>query len=48
LGAPPPICNSEYDDLYIVTLPRTGPAHMIKARYGEPSPVAAGCGSMMR
>ena len=50
LGAPqpPPICDSSYDDLYIVTVPASGPARVIHARYGEPSPVVAGCGSMMR
>jgi len=50
LGAPqpPPICDSEYDNLYIVTLPASGSAHVIRARYGEPSPAEAGCGSMMR
>jgi broad specificity phosphatase PhoE len=50
LGAPqpPPICDSEYDDLYVVTIPANGSAHVIRARYGEPSPVSAACGSMMR
>lgn len=48
LGAPqpPPICDSEYDDLYIVTLSPNAPVHVIRARYGAPSPVAAGCGVM--
>ena len=50
LGAPqpPPICDSSYDDLYIVTVPASGPAHVIHARYGEPSPAKAACGAMMR
>lgn len=50
LGAPqpPPICDSSYDDLYILTLPATEPARVIHARYGAPSPAAAGCASMMR
>jgi len=50
LGAPQPapICDSEYDGLYVVTIPASGSAHVIRARYGEPSPVEAGCGSMMR
>jgi hypothetical protein len=50
LGAPqpPPICDSSYDDLYIVTVPASGPARVIHARYGEPSPREAGCASMMR
>ena len=48
LGAPqpPPICDSEYDDLYVVTLGATSPAHVIRARYGAPSPVDAGCAAM--
>jgi len=48
LGAPqpPPICDSEYDDLYVVTLTPTAPAHVIRARYGAPSPAEAGCGPM--
>ena len=48
LGAPqpPPICDSEYDDLYVVTIPASGSARVIRARYGEPSPVEAGCGAM--
>ena len=50
LGAPqpPPICDSEYDDLYIVTLAPNAPAHVIRARYGAPSPAEAGCGTMMK
>lgn len=50
LGAtqPPAICDSEYDRLYVVTVPASGSAHVIRARYGEPSPVDANCSSMMR
>jgi len=50
LGAaqPPPICDQEYDNLYVVTVPASGPARLIHARYGAPTPVAAGCGPMMR
>lgn len=50
LGAPqpPPICDSAYDNLYIVTIPSSGSAHLISARYGQPSPTEASCGSMMR
>jgi broad specificity phosphatase PhoE len=45
LGAPQPpsICDSEYDNLYIVTVPPSGLAHIIHARYGEPSPADASC-----
>ena len=48
LGAPqpPPICDSEYDDLYVVTLAPNAPAHVIRARYGAPSPAEAGCAAM--
>ena len=47
LGAPqpPPICDEQYDNLYIVTIPPNGPARVIEARYGEPS-IASGCGTM--
>src|SRR5690242_14861448 len=45
LGAPqpPPICDSEYADLYVVTIVPGKPAHVIRARYGAPSPAEAGC-----
>ena len=48
LGAPqpPPICDSEYDDLYIVTLAANAPAHVIRARYGAASLADAGCAAM--
>src|SRR5690348_11246554 len=48
LGAPQPpaICDSEYDNLYVVTLVPSKPAHVIRARYGAPSPAEAGCGAM--
>jgi broad specificity phosphatase PhoE len=48
LGAPqpPPICDSDYDNLYVVTIPASGSARVIRARYGESSPVEAGCGAM--
>lgn len=48
LGAPqpPPICDSEYDDLYVVTLAPNAAAHVIRARYGAASPADAGCGAM--
>ncbi|HEX4469387.1 MAG TPA: phosphoglycerate mutase family protein [Gemmatimonadaceae bacterium] len=50
LGAPPPppICDNSYDDLYVVTIPASGAARVIHARYGEPSPATEGCASMMR
>ena len=46
LGADvPPICDEEYDNLYVVELPPTGAARVIRARYGAQSVVGA-CGSM--
>jgi len=50
LGAPQPpaICDSEYDNIYLVTIPASGQARVIRARYGEPSPITAECGAMMR
>ena len=48
LGAPqpPPICDSEYDGLYVVVVNASGPAHLIRGRYGKPSSVGATCASM--
>ena len=48
LGAPqpPPICDSEYDDLYVVTLTPNAKAHVIRARHGAPSPADASCAGM--
>ena len=48
LGAPqpPPICDSSYDDLYVVTVLPGGAARVIHARYGAPSPEAAAWGAM--
>jgi broad specificity phosphatase PhoE len=48
LGAKQPaaICDPEYDNLYIVTIPAQGAAGVIHARYGAPSRVEAACGGM--
>ena len=48
LGAPqpPPICDGEYDDFYMVTVVANGSAHLIHTRYGQPSPADATCASM--
>ena len=45
LGAkpPPPICDQDYDDLYIVTIPASGEPRLIHARYGEPAHAAERC-----
>jgi broad specificity phosphatase PhoE len=31
----PTIADAEYDNLFIVTIPETGPARVVRARYGE-------------
>ena len=48
LGAkqPPAICDSEYDGLYVVTVPASGAVRSIKARYGEATPIGDGCAAM--
>lgn len=33
----PPIPDSEYDRLYVVVVPPSGPARLLQARYGAPS-----------
>jgi broad specificity phosphatase PhoE len=42
-GAPQPaaICDGEYDNLFVVTVPATGPASVVRLRYGAPSPACA-------
>ena len=44
LGGPqyPVIPETEYDNLYVVTVYRTGKAKVVKMRYGAPSPVSSG------
>lgn len=41
--APPPICESVYDGLYIVTVPSAGRAHVVQTRYGVPSSPDSSC-----
>jgi broad specificity phosphatase PhoE len=50
LGAkePPPICDDEYDDIFVVTIPESGPARVVRARYGVPTPHTAGCANTMK
>ncbi|HET7188662.1 MAG TPA: phosphoglycerate mutase family protein [Gemmatimonadaceae bacterium] len=47
LGAPKPtaICDSEYDNLFVVRVPASGPATLERRHYGASS-VVAGCSSM--
>jgi len=48
LGAPQPreICDSEYDQLFVVILGDTGPPRLIRSRFGAPSAEDAGCAAM--
>jgi broad specificity phosphatase PhoE len=48
LGAkrPAAICDSEYDNLYVVTIAADGKAGVIHSRFGVPSPADAGCAAM--
>jgi len=41
--APPPICESVYDGLYIVTVPIVGRARVVQTRYGAPSSPDSSC-----
>ena len=49
LGGPifPVIPETEFDNLYIVTVYRTGKAKMVKLRYGTASPAGGGSGTMV-
>ena len=48
LGAPKPasICDSEYDNLYVVRVPVSGPATVERRNYGAASVLDAGCAAM--
>jgi broad specificity phosphatase PhoE len=48
LGAPRPrdLCDSEYDQLFIVVLGDTGPPRLIRSRYGAVSADDASCQAM--
>jgi broad specificity phosphatase PhoE len=50
LGAPrpAPICDAEYDNLYVVRVPASGAATVERQTYGAASAVDAGCGAMTR
>jgi phosphohistidine phosphatase SixA len=43
---PPVICDSEYDNLYLVMLTPDAPARLVRSRYGEPSVAAPDCARM--
>jgi broad specificity phosphatase PhoE len=48
LGAPKPaeICDGEFDNLFIVRVPASGPATVEARKYGTPSPVDPSCPKM--
>jgi broad specificity phosphatase PhoE len=48
LGAkrPPEICDSQYDNLYIVTIAADGKTGVVRSKFGAPSPVDASCATM--
>ena len=43
---PNAICDSKYDDLFIVTMMSDGKAGVVQARYGQASPKDASCAAM--
>lgn len=49
LGGPtyPTIPEAEFDNLYIVSVYRTGKARVVKVKYGTASPVGGGSGTMV-
>lgn len=48
LGAPLPasICDAEYDNAYVVSVPPAGPASVTRLHFGAVSPTDASCRSM--
>jgi hypothetical protein len=48
LGAPQPrdLCDSEYDQLFVVVIGDTGPPRLIRSRYGAPSADDPSCAGM--
>lgn len=44
--APPEICDSEYDNLFVVLIAPDAPARLVRSRYGEPSLAAPACAGM--
>jgi broad specificity phosphatase PhoE len=48
LGAPQPkdLCDSEYDQLFVVVIGDAGPPRLIRSRYGAPSADDASCAAM--
>jgi broad specificity phosphatase PhoE len=50
LGAvrPPPICDTEYDNLYVVTISQNKAAKLVRAKFGVRTPVDSACAATMR
>jgi broad specificity phosphatase PhoE len=50
LGAvrPPPICDAEYDNLYVVTISPDNRATLVRAKFGARTPVDSACAATMR
>lgn len=47
-GTAPAICDDEYDNFYVVTLPASGGAtRVIRSRFGTATPVGEGCAAMV-
>ncbi len=46
-GDYPVIPEDEYDNMFIVTIYRTGQAKVVKLKYGAPSPTGGGSGTMV-
>jgi broad specificity phosphatase PhoE len=48
LGAPTPapICDAEYDNLYVVTIAADGKATVVREHYGAQTPVGPNCAAM--
>jgi broad specificity phosphatase PhoE len=44
--AQPSICDGEYDNVYIVTVPPSGVATVVRAKYGVATPMDASCRGM--
>ena len=45
-AAVPPICDAEYDNLYVVVLTPSGATKLIRTKFGERTPVGVACATM--
>lgn len=43
---PPAICDSRYDNMYVVTLPAADSVEIVHVKYGQPSPRDSNCAAM--